>query len=233
MLFTLSNIVSILLGCLTGFSIFITILFKKKYSKILSPTKKLISTLENENSILIQEIIKKHYMSYLKSKKDEKKDILEITKDMANDISRIFNPDSEKPLLELSIKDLLTFFDHYVNKLETTIYSLGIDGIEDLKINTIVNIVILSKKVYNILYHKNKDWKSNVRYGHLEESCVAIPKISCALFFPPRNSTLRPVPHEVYHFAPDNTYKKVLCTPACKSTIGEKKKMSVLGRVHL
>lgn len=150
MLFTLSNIVSILLGCLTGFSIFITILFKKKYSKILSPTKKLISTLESENSILIQEIIKKHYMSYLKSKKDEKKDILEITKDMANDISRIFNPDSEKPLLELSIKDLLTFFDHYVNKLETTIYSLGIDGIEDLKINTIVNIVILSKKVYNI-----------------------------------------------------------------------------------
>lgn len=150
MTLTISNIISILFGCLTGFSIFITILFKKKYSKILTPTKELVNTLENENIPLVQEIIKKHYISYIKSNKKEKKNILDITKNMAEDISKLFNPNSEKPLLELSIKELLTFFDHYVNKIESIIYSLGIDGIEDLKINTIINVVILGKKVYNV-----------------------------------------------------------------------------------
>ena len=150
MTLTISNIISILFGCLTGFSIFITILFKKKYSKILTPTKELVNTLENENTPLVQEIIKKHYISYIKSNKKEKKNILDITKNMAEDISKLFNPNSEKPLLELSIKELLTFFDHYVNKIESIIYSLGIDGIEDLKINTIINVVILGKKVYNV-----------------------------------------------------------------------------------
>lgn len=150
MTLTISNIISILFGCLTGFSIFITILFKKKYSKILTPTKELVNTLENENTPLVHEIIKKHYISYIKSNKKEKKNILDITKNMAEDISKLFNPNSEKPLLELSIKELLTFFDHYVNKIESIIYSLGIDGIEDLKINTIINVVILGKKVYNV-----------------------------------------------------------------------------------
>lgn len=150
MTLTISNIISILFGCLTGFSIFITILFKKKYSKILTPTKELVNTFENENTPLVQEIIKKHYISYIKSNKKEKKNILDITKNMAEDISKLFNPNSEKPLLELSIKELLTFFDHYVNKIESIIYSLGIDGIEDLKINTIINVVILGKKVYNV-----------------------------------------------------------------------------------
>ena len=63
MTLTISNIISILFGCLTGFSIFITILFKKKYSKILTPTKELVNTLENENTPLVHEIIKKHYIS--------------------------------------------------------------------------------------------------------------------------------------------------------------------------
>ena len=147
---TIVNIISILLGCISGISIFFSLLLRKKCSYILKPTRQLINTLEKDNIDEVQRIIQYHYMKYIKTSKKEKTNIISITQDMAETISKHFNPDSTNPMFEIKIKDALLFLDHYVNKIEDTIYALKIDGIEDLKINTIIDIIIFGKKVKDI-----------------------------------------------------------------------------------
>lgn len=150
MTLTLSNIISILLGCLSGISVFITILFKRKYAKILKPTKELVKDIDIEKQKEYKKIIQKHYMNYIKSIKQKDTTILKTTYSMAKEIAEISKDKKENALYDITIDDILSLTNRYANKIEETIYLIGIDGIEDLKINTIINMSTLGKKVYDI-----------------------------------------------------------------------------------
>lgn len=150
MTLTLSNIISILLGCLSGISVFITILFKRKYAKILKPTKELVKDIDIEKQKEYKKIIQKHYMNYIKSIKQKDTTILKATYSMAKEIAEISKDKKENALYDITIDDILSLTNRYANKIEETIYLIGIDGIEDLKINTIINMSTLGKKVYDI-----------------------------------------------------------------------------------
>lgn len=150
MTLTLSNIISILLGCLSGISVFITILFKRKYAKILKPTKELVKDIDIEKQKEYKKIIQKHYMNYIKSIKQKDTTILKATYSMAKEIAETSKDKKENALYDITIDDILSLTDRYANKIEETIYLIGIDGIEDLKINTIINMSTLGKKVYDI-----------------------------------------------------------------------------------
>ena len=79
---TLANIISIFLGCLSGMSLFITLLFKRKYSKILKPTKEQIKNIE--------EILNK-YQEILANKLS-KGELLEVHyNEIVNSINKVLN----------------------------------------------------------------------------------------------------------------------------------------------
>lgn len=147
---TLANIISIFLGCLSGMSLFITLLFKRKYSKILKPTKEQIKNIEENDLKEYKKIIQDHYMMYIKSLKTKEFSMLDITLSMAKQIAQKAKNNTENAVFDITIKDVLEATDRYTEKIKECIYIIGIDGIEDLKINTIINAITIGKKVYNI-----------------------------------------------------------------------------------
>lgn len=147
---TLANIISIFLGCLSGMSLFITLLFKRKYSKILKPTKEQIKNIEENDLKEYKKIIQDHYMMYIKSLKTKEFSMLDITQSMAKQIAQKAKNNTENAVFDITIKDVLEVTDRYTEKIKECIYIIGIDGIEDLKINTIINAITIGKKVYNI-----------------------------------------------------------------------------------
>lgn len=105
---------------------------------------------ENE----IKNIIKYHQDKYLIQRKDENKDIAgramkDALSNVVLDIATKYFPDSKRPLLELSIDELIMLMRYITDRVDKLLGHRGIRILRKVKLSTIMNIVDKSIKVNN------------------------------------------------------------------------------------
>lgn len=105
---------------------------------------------ENE----IKNIIKYHQDKYLIQRKDENKDIAgramkDALTNVVLDIATKYFPDSKRPLLELSIDELIMLMRYITDRVDKLLGHRGIRILRKVKLSTIMNIVDKSIKVNN------------------------------------------------------------------------------------
>lgn len=105
---------------------------------------------ENE----IKNIIKYHQDKYLIQRKDENKDIAgramkDALTNVVLDIATKYFPDSKRPLLELSIDELIMLMRYITDRVDKLLGHRGIRILRKVKLSTIMNIIDKSIKVNN------------------------------------------------------------------------------------
>lgn len=161
---SLVNVISFIIGIVTGFGIYLVILWKTKYHKLIKPTTINLNVLTNEQKDKLNAIVKINYKEYLKrhNKKDKKPRLTEgektvsvenytmlsSIKSLIKEIPPLFYPDKERPELEIDIDQAFVLLEYLPKRCRELITDINIDGIENLKISTIISIVLLSKKFY-------------------------------------------------------------------------------------
>lgn len=105
---------------------------------------------ENE----IKNIIKYHQDKYLIQRKDENKDIAgramkDALSNVVLDIATKYFPNSKRPLLELSIDELIMLMRYITDRVDKLLGHRGIRILRKVKLSTIMNIVDKSIKVNN------------------------------------------------------------------------------------
>ena len=112
---------------------------------------------ELENTIKeeeIKEIISSYQEKYLNQRKDDNKEVTsKVVKEalygVIIDIASKYFPDSKRPLLELSIDELIMLMRYITNRVDNLLGYRGIKILRKIKLSTIMNIVDASLKVNN------------------------------------------------------------------------------------
>ena len=112
---------------------------------------------ELENTIKeeeIKEIISSYQEKYLNQRKNDNKEVTsrfvkEVLYGVIIDIASKYFPDSKRPLLELSIDELIMLMRYITNRVDNLLGYRGIKILRKIKLSTIMNIVDASLKVNN------------------------------------------------------------------------------------
>ena len=112
---------------------------------------------ELENTIKeeeIKEIISSYQEKYLNQRKNDNKEVTsrvvkEALYGVIIDIASKYFPDSKRPLLELSIDELIMLMRYITNRVDNLLGYRGIKILRKIKLSTIMNIVDASLKVNN------------------------------------------------------------------------------------
>ena len=152
-IFSLSNIISFLLGIVTGatllFALFAIIIAsdKKKSKKISGPTveklkedqvKELIENKKNEFIRLVEE-----------EDKDYLKTVMSLTLELLHEISSYYFPDSMYPEYELTISEAGDLIHYIVNQVIKQLDRPILRQLENIKISTIAKRVEQGRKAAN------------------------------------------------------------------------------------
>ena len=72
---------------------------------------------------------------------------------LIEEVARIYYPDSENPIYELTIEELFLLVREVIELFSNVIYDIGIPNLDKLKVSTIKDLIIIGgkfKKVYNL-----------------------------------------------------------------------------------
>lgn len=149
--FNLSTIIAFLIGIVSG--IILLVLIYTLYVLITLNKKEVNITCSdlNNDRIEVEEQIKKAQIKFLKIRKENKDISLEIFKyllvDLMNDVAKIYYPNSEHPLSELTIKELILLSQYLSEKVESILDHFGLRFMKKIKMSSVIDILNMKRTI--------------------------------------------------------------------------------------
>ena len=168
-------IIGIVIGFALCFLIYLLVfvISIKKDSKNISDSE--TNEISDEEIRIIIENCKNKYKEEVSSKKTSEKltDLKSMSWDLINDIARTYYPNSQYPLFELSIEELISL-DYYIMKRIEKIFSGKVlSKVKKMKIYSIDHLIDMKKKYEDAIQaQKDVTFESKVTESNLDSTAV-------------------------------------------------------------
>lgn len=161
--FSFSDLIPFIVGIVIGFALCFLIYLLVFVISIKKDTKN-INEIENSNAVKDEDIsriienYKARYKDEVSSKKTNEKltELKSMSWELINDIARNYYPNSQYPLLELSIEELISLDYYIMKKIEKIFSGKVLSKVKKMKLSSVAHILDMKKK-----YEENKIVKAS------------------------------------------------------------------------